>query len=69
MNRVGTQINTIIAQFTIYMNHSEKNLKRTFYDKPRGTVQIKSTQIRWFWGQSDGRLDLAKGGPRHSKLS
>jgi hypothetical protein len=37
--------------------------------RPRGTVQIKSTQIRWFSGQSDRRLDLMRGGQIYSKLS
>jgi hypothetical protein len=38
-----------------------------FHSKPRGSVLIKSTKIRWFSGQSDGRLDLVRGGQRHSK--
>jgi hypothetical protein len=40
-----------------------------FYSKPRGTVQIKSTQISWFSGQSDRRLDLVRGSQKSSKLS
>jgi hypothetical protein len=40
---------------------------RGFYSKPRGTFGIESFQIRWFSGQSDGRLDLERGGQRHYK--
>jgi hypothetical protein len=48
---------------------SKKDTQREFYSKPRGTVQIESTKIRWFSGQSDERLDLKRGSQRHSKLS
>jgi hypothetical protein len=37
-----------------------------FYCKPRGTVQIESTQVRWFLEKSVGRLDLLGGGQRGS---
>jgi hypothetical protein len=43
--------------------------KKDFCNKPRGNVWIKSTQIRWLSGQSDGRLDLVRGSQRLSKLS
>jgi hypothetical protein len=36
-----------------YMNGPKKTL-RGHRKKPRGTVRIKSTQIRWFSGQSVG---------------
>jgi hypothetical protein len=36
--------------------------KGEFCTKLKGTVQIESTQIRWFSRQADGRLDLVGGG-------
>ncbi len=46
-----------------------KRLLWRILQKSRSTVQIESTQIRWFLGQSDGRLDLMIGSQRHSKIS
>jgi hypothetical protein len=60
---------TINAQYTIYANCPKKTLKGGFAKSPGGTVRIESTQIRWFSGQADGRLDLMRGGQSHSKLS
>jgi hypothetical protein len=47
----------------------KKDTQGGFYCKPRGTVQIESTQIRWFLEQLYRRLDLMRGSQRHSKLS
>ncbi len=57
------------AQHIMNKNCPKKTLKEEALHKPRGTVQIKSTQIRWFLRQSDGMLDLVRGGQRHSTLS
>jgi hypothetical protein len=38
-----------------------------FYCKPRGTVLIESTQMRWFSLLSGGRMDVVRGGQRHSR--
>jgi hypothetical protein len=50
---------TISTKCTIYINHPKKTLWG-FCKKPRGTVRIESTQIGWFLGQLDGRLDLVR---------
>ncbi len=50
----------------MYVNRPKNTLKG-FYSKPRGIVQNKSTQIRWFSGQSDRRRYLVGGSQRHSK--
>jgi hypothetical protein len=57
------------AQHIMYMNSSKKTLKGEELHKPRGTVQIESTQIKWFLRQPDGRLGLVRGIQRHSTLS
>jgi hypothetical protein len=44
-----------------------KRQSRGFLQQAKGAVRIKSTEIRWFLGQSDGRLDFMRGGQRHSK--
>ncbi len=44
-------------------------LKGDFYSKPRGIVWIESTKIRWFLEQSDGRLDLVRGGQKELKTN
>jgi tRNA G37 N-methylase TrmD len=41
-----------IHELSLMGSHEEK------LHRPRGTVHIKSTQIRWFSEQSDQRLDL-----------
>jgi hypothetical protein len=41
------------------MDRSKKDLNEENYNRPRGTVLIESTQIKWFWEQS-GR----EAGPR-----
>jgi hypothetical protein len=48
---------------------SYKDSQGVIFKKPRGTVRIEPTQISWFSGLSDGRLDLVRGGQRCSKLS
>ncbi len=50
------------------INNKCEPSSRGFYSKPRGTFRIESSQIRWFSGQSDGRLDLVRSGQRHSKI-
>jgi hypothetical protein len=45
----------------VHVNHPKKGSKWGIYKKPRGTVWIKSIQIRWFSGQSDMRLKLLRG--------
>jgi hypothetical protein len=57
------------CKYAIYVNHPEKKLKENLAGNQEGTVRIEATQIRWFSGQSDRRLDLMRGGQRHSKLS
>jgi hypothetical protein len=52
----------------MYMSHPEKIPKRGNCTKPRETVRMEPTQISWFSGQSDGRLDLVRGCQRPSKL-
>jgi hypothetical protein len=47
---------------TTYVNHPKEALEGNFTARD-------STQIRWFLEQSDGRLDLGRGGQRHLKLS
>ncbi len=47
----------------------EDRVKGEKLHKPRWTVRIESTKIRWFLGQSDGRLDLMRGSQSHSELS
>jgi hypothetical protein len=47
-----------------YMSTFLKDIQGRFYCKPRGTVQIESTQIRWFSEQYDGRLDIFRGSQR-----
>ncbi len=44
-----------------------KRLSGGVLQKPRGTLQIESTQIRQFSLQSGGRLDLVRGGPKALK--
>ncbi len=51
------------------MNRPKKTQGEKTAQPQGGTVRIESTQIRWFLGQSDGRLDLVRGVQRHSKLS
>jgi hypothetical protein len=57
--------------FTIYNIHEPfwKGSQGKNYTKPRGAVQIESTQIRWILGQSDRRRALVRGSQRPSKLS
>ncbi len=50
-----------------YMWTALERLSRGIYNKPRGP--LSSEIIRWFSGQSDGKLDLTKGIQRYSKLS
>ncbi len=50
-----------------YMWTALERLSRGIYNKPRGP--LSSEIIRWFSGQSDGKLDLTKGSQRYSKLS
>jgi hypothetical protein len=52
----------------MYVNPLKRH-SRGVYSKPRGTVLIKSTQIRWFQGQSEGKLNLVRGSQRLSNLS
>jgi hypothetical protein len=52
----------------IYVNRLRRLSRRKLY-KAKGTVRIKSTQIRCFLRQSDGRLDLVTCKQRHLKLS
>jgi hypothetical protein len=55
------------AQCTIYVNHPKKTLKWKNFHKAKEDCPIESTQIRWFLGQSDGRLYLVRGGQWCSK--
>jgi hypothetical protein len=52
----------------MYVNHPKESLKGILLQS-KGTVLIKTTQIRWFSEQSGGRLGLERGGQRLSKLS
>jgi hypothetical protein len=67
-NLVGMQEYTINAQYTIYVNCPKKTLEGDF-TQAKGTVQIDYTQVRWFSRESVVRLDLVRGGQRHSNLS
>ncbi len=44
----------------IYVNRPKKTLKGNFTTSQEGLPELKSTQIRWFLGQSDERLDLER---------
>jgi hypothetical protein len=63
--------NTVYNKCTIMSTGQpfKKGTQGEFDCKPMGNVLIESTQIRWFSEQSDGRLDLERGGQSHTKPS
>jgi hypothetical protein len=67
LNQVGRQECSINAQYTIHVNCSKRTFKGNFAASQG--VRIESTLVRWFSGQSGGRLDLVRGVQRFSNLS
>jgi hypothetical protein len=61
------EANILYMHNIIYKNCPKKTHEGNC-TKPWGKVWNENTQIRWFSGQSDGRLDIMRGGWRHSKL-
>jgi hypothetical protein len=64
----GSECNYTAKCKILNVNRPKETLKR-FCCRPRGTVLIESTQIRWFSEQSDGRLDFTRVDQRYSRLS
>jgi hypothetical protein len=68
-NKYTMYLLLINTQCTIYANCPKKVLERENCTRPWWAVRIESAQIRWFSGQSAGKLDIVRSKKRHNKLN